>query len=70
MKFYRKHRTAAETARAVRALRFALRSKLVIGAVRRALTRDEEYRRAIAAHMADCRHVLGESWRRATAHPS
>ena len=70
MQFYHKHRTPAETARAVRALRFALRSKLVIGAVRHALTSDEVYRSAITVHMADCRHVLGESWQRATAQQS
>src|SRR5678816_2616934 len=58
LQFYERHRTPRETARAAQMFRFALRSKLAIGAARRLMTTDADRRRAISEFMADCMVVL------------
>lgn len=58
IQFYERHRTAKETARARRMLRFGLRSKLIIGAARRRMATDPAKKQAIADFMADCTLAL------------
>jgi GT2 family glycosyltransferase len=58
LQFYRRHRTPAETRQAARAFRFAMRSKMAIGAIRKPFASTPEQRAAIASHIADCRRTI------------